>query len=179
MRGNEVIGVESPFSTSSPADVQPEIVAENVTKVYPARDGSDVLALDAFSMTVAPGEFVGIIGPSGCGKSTFLKMVAGLETVSSGTLTRGGKPISRSQSDVGFVFQAATLLPWLTVIENVLIPAKVQRLPKAPARERAHELLRSVGLAGFENQYPSELSGGMQQRVAITRALLHLSLIHI
>jgi NitT/TauT family transport system ATP-binding protein len=149
------------------------IEAADVTKVYPARDGSEVKALDRLSLRVEPGEFVGIIGPSGCGKSTFLKMVAGLESTSAGTLARSGSPIRGPQPDVGFVFQAATLLPWLTVLENVMFPARVQKLPKGPARQRARELLESVGLAGFEGQYPSELSGGMQQRVAITRALLH------
>jgi NitT/TauT family transport system ATP-binding protein len=149
------------------------IEAVDVTKVYPARDGSEVRALDGLSLRVGQGEFVGIIGPSGCGKSTFLKMVAGLESTSGGTLARSGKAIRGPQPDVGFVFQAATLLPWLTVLENVMFPARVQKLPKGPARRRARELLASVGLADFESQYPSELSGGMQQRVAITRALLH------
>ena len=149
------------------------IEADAVSKTYPARDGADILALDEFSLRVGATEFVAIIGPSGCGKSTFLKMVAGLESISAGSLTRAGAPITRPQPDVGFVFQAATLLPWLTVLDNVLLPAQVQRLPKAAARERAHSLLESVGLADFTRHYPSELSGGMQQRVAITRALLH------
>jgi len=171
MAATQVAGASSNGQARSVAE--PAIVAERVTKVYPARDGSDMLALDEFTLQVAPGEFVGIIGPSGCGKSTFLKMVAGLESISSGTITRGGRPVSRSESDLGFVFQAATLLPWLNVLDNVLVPARVQGLPMGPARDRAGELLASVGLAGFENHYPSELSGGMQQRVAITRALLH------
>jgi NitT/TauT family transport system ATP-binding protein len=162
----------SPASAAAPSG-RSAIEAVGVTKTYPARDGSEVNALDGLTLRVEPGEFVGIIGPSGCGKSTFLKMVAGLESTTAGTLARSGSPIRGPQPDVGFVFQAATLLPWLTVLENVMFPARVQKLPKGPARQRARELLASVGLADFEGQYPSELSGGMQQRVAITRALLH------
>jgi NitT/TauT family transport system ATP-binding protein len=150
------------------------VVAQDLTKVYPARDGSDIVAIEHFDLRLGAEEFVAIIGPSGCGKSTFLKMVAGLEPVSGGTLARGdGQSITGPQPDVGFAFQAATLLPWRSVIDNVMLPAQVQRLPKRPARERAHMLLRSVGLDEFENHYPTELSGGMQQRVAICRALLH------
>jgi ABC-type taurine transport system ATPase subunit len=130
------------------------IEADLVSKTYPARDGADILALDEFSLRVGATEFVAIIGPSGCGKSTFLKMVAGLESISAGSLTRAGAPITRPQPDVGFVFQAATLLPWLTVLDNVLLPAQVQRLPKAAARERAHGLLESVGLADFHPALP-------------------------
>jgi NitT/TauT family transport system ATP-binding protein len=149
------------------------IEARDITMRYPARDGSEVLALDRLSMHVGASEFVGIVGPSGCGKSTLLKLVAGLMDVSEGSLHRSGTEITGPQQDVGFVFQSATLLPWLTVLQNVTLPAKVLGLPKAQARERAMELLESVGLAGFEKQYPGELSGGMQQRVAICRALLH------
>jgi NitT/TauT family transport system ATP-binding protein len=124
-------------------------------------------------MHVGPGEFVGIVGPSGCGKSTLLKLVAGIGTATEGTLSRAGQTISGPQPDVGFVFQSATLLPWLTVLQNTTLPARVLGLPKKASLDRARDLLASVGLAGFDNQYPGELSGGMQQRVAICRALLH------
>jgi NitT/TauT family transport system ATP-binding protein len=149
------------------------IEAQDVVMRYPARDGSEVLALDRLSMHVGPAEFVGIVGPSGCGKSTLLRLVAGIGAATEGTLSRAGQVIAGPQPDVGFVFQSATLLPWLTVLKNVTLPARVLGLPKSTSTERARELLASVGLEGFENQYPSELSGGMQQRVAICRALLH------
>jgi NitT/TauT family transport system ATP-binding protein len=152
---------------------QNAIEARDVVMRYPARDGSEVLALDRLNMHVAPGEFVGIVGPSGCGKSTLLRLVAGIGTASEGTLSRSGARIDGPQPDVGFVFQSATLLPWLTVLQNTTLPARALGLPKKPSVSRARDLLASVGLAGFENQYPSELSGGMQQRVAICRALLH------
>ena len=162
-------------STTAPADAATEnaIDVQNVVMRYPARDGSEVLALDDLSMHVGPGEFVGIVGPSGCGKSTLLKLVAGIANASGGKLLRAGTEITGPQPDIGFVFQSATLLPWLTVIENTTFPARVLGLPKKPSIERGRELLASVGLSGFEKQYPGELSGGMQQRVAICRALLH------
>jgi NitT/TauT family transport system ATP-binding protein len=124
-------------------------------------------------MQVGAGEFVGIVGPSGCGKSTLLKLVAGIAGSSEGRLLRAGTEISGPQPDIGFVFQSATLLPWLTVLQNTMLPARVLGLPKKASTHRARDLLASVGLAGFEKQYPNELSGGMQQRVAICRALLH------
>jgi NitT/TauT family transport system ATP-binding protein len=149
------------------------IDVRDVVMRYPARDGSQVLALDRLNMHVGPGEFVGIVGPSGCGKSTLLKLVAGIATATEGELSRAGEIIAGPQPDVGFVFQSATLLPWLTVLQNTTLPARVLGLPKKAAHDRARDLLASVGLAGFDNQYPGELSGGMQQRVAICRALLH------
>jgi NitT/TauT family transport system ATP-binding protein len=159
--------------TGATGETRNAIDVHDVVMRYPARDGSEVLALDRLNMHVGPGEFVGIVGPSGCGKSTLLKLVAGIGTATEGTLSRAGEIISGPQPDVGFVFQSATLLPWLTVLQNTTLPARVLGLPKKASLDRARDLLASVGLAGFDNQYPGELSGGMQQRVAICRALLH------
>lgn len=133
----------------------------------------DVTALSEVSLDVAPGEFVAIVGPSGCGKSTLLKLVAGLLTASSGEVRLGGERVTGPRHDIGYVFQRAALLEWRSALRNILLQAEVRRMPSARARGRADELIRMTGLTGFEDAYPHELSGGMQQRVALCRALLH------
>ncbi|QTA36041.1 ABC transporter ATP-binding protein [Streptomyces sp. CA-256286] len=133
----------------------------------------DVTALSEVSLDVAPGEFVAIVGPSGCGKSTLLKLVAGLLTVSSGEVRLGGERVTGPRHDIGYVFQRAALLEWRSALRNILLQAEIRRMPSARARGRADELIRMTGLTGFEDAYPHELSGGMQQRVALCRALLH------
>jgi NitT/TauT family transport system ATP-binding protein len=140
---------------------------------YWSRDATYVQALQEIDLTVQQGEFVALLGPSGCGKSSLLRILAGLIEPTAGSLDFQGSPAQRRQHKVGLVPQAATLMPWLKVVDNVLMPAKVLRLPKAQAIQRAHELLEMTGLAGFEKKYPRQLSGGMQQRVSIARALLH------
>jgi NitT/TauT family transport system ATP-binding protein len=130
-------------------------------------------AVEDVSLSVAPGAFVSVLGPSGCGKSTLLKMAAGLLPVSGGTVRLGGEAVTGPRSDVGVVFQQPLLLPWRSVMDNVLLPARAQGLPMAAARERAKELIAMVGLRGFESAHPHELSGGMQQRAGLARALLH------
>ncbi|MCM0021352.1 MAG: ABC transporter ATP-binding protein, partial [Tagaea sp.] len=122
---------------------------------------------------VAEGEFVSILGPSGCGKSTLLMMCAGLESVSDGAIEIGGTPVSGPRREFGLIFQDATLLPWKSALENVLFPIEMMRLDKAKYRDRAVELLTQVGLGDFLAKRPSELSGGMRQRVSICRALIH------
>jgi NitT/TauT family transport system ATP-binding protein len=122
---------------------------------------------------VGDGEFMSIVGPSGCGKSTLLKILAGLLPASDGTALLNGSPIEGPRKDIGVVFQSPVLFPWRTVLGNVLLPADVQRLGRATMSRRAVELLGLVGLNGFEERYPWELSGGMQQRVALVRALIH------
>ena len=112
------------------------------------------------------------IAADGCGKSTLLKILAGITSASAGTLYINGRQVSGPQRKIGVVFQEATLLPWHTVLRNVLIPADVARIPRAQLRDRAIQLLRLVGLEGFHDRYPNELSGGMQQRASICRALL-------
>jgi NitT/TauT family transport system ATP-binding protein len=148
------------------------IALRELSKVYATRDGP-LAALDRVSFEVAEGEFIAVVGRSGCGKSTMLKIVAGLLPPSKGTVRINGVEVTGPLRDAGIVFQAPTLLAWRSVIDNVLLPAEFLRLDLAGARRRARELLELVGLAGFERRYPRELSGGMQQRVAISRALVH------
>ncbi len=131
-----------------------------------------MLALDHLDMAVQDGEFVCLVGPSGCGKSTLLRLLAGLDRADAGTFTLADKRIDGPSAEVGVVFQQATLLPWLTVWQNVTVPLRVGG-HRIDGREPAvRDLLRIAGLQGFENKYPYELSGGMQQRVAIVRALV-------
>jgi NitT/TauT family transport system ATP-binding protein len=132
------------------------------------------LAISDASFDVMPGELVSLVGPSGCGKSTLLKVLAGLHPHDGGELRigSGAHPFDPSR-DVGMVFQAPLLLKWRRILENVLLPAEILGLPMAAARERARDLLKLVGLQGYEASYPYELSGGMQQRAAIARALVH------
>ncbi len=143
-----------------------------VNKTYRTRDG-DVETLKPLDFQIRAGEFVSVVGPSGCGKSTLMKMVAGLLPITGGELTLAGQPVRGPQTNVGIVFQSALLLPWRSVIDNILLQAEIRNMPRAAARERAAQLMEMAGLKGFENKYPWQLSGGMQQRVAILRALLH------
>nr|WP_079124763.1 ABC transporter ATP-binding protein [Streptomyces lushanensis] len=133
----------------------------------------DVTALHEVSLDVAPGEFVAIVGPSGCGKSTLLKLVAGLLRASAGAVRLHGDRVGGPRHDIGYVFQRAALLEWRTARRNILLQAEMRRMPGERARARADELIAMTGLSGFEDAYPHELSGGMQQRVALCRALLH------
>jgi NitT/TauT family transport system ATP-binding protein len=146
---------------------------DGVAKAYALADGSASVALLAVHATIAQGEFVSFVGPSGCGKTTLLKICAGLVSQSQGAVTFSASQRPIKAADYGFVFQAPALLPWRTVLSNVLLPADIMHLSRKTAQERARRLLDLVHLAGSENKYPRELSGGMQQRVAIARALLH------
>lgn len=146
------------------------IVAHALGKIYRAISGDAVAALHNVDLSIGAGEFVCIVGPSGCGKSTFLRILAGLDSPSTGRLTLDGAPLTGPSPDVGLVFQSATLLPWLTVTQNVSLPLKVGGAADA-VPGRIQQLLDMAGLAGFENKFPYELSGGMQQRAAICRAL--------
>jgi NitT/TauT family transport system ATP-binding protein len=130
-------------------------------------------ALRDLSLSVRPGEFVSLLGPSGCGKSTFLRLAAGLLPVTSGRLTLGGSPVRGPRRDVGVVFQQPTLLPWKTVLDNVLVPCRALRLDADASRRAALRLLDLTGLKKFALNYPYELSGGMQQRVGVARGLVH------
>ncbi|MGW9308078.1 ABC transporter ATP-binding protein [Saccharomonospora azurea] len=133
----------------------------------------DVPALREVTLNVEPGEFIAIVGPSGCGKSTLLKLASGLLAPSSGSVVLQGEPVSGPRKDVGYVFQKAALLEWRTARRNILLQAEMRHLPAREAAQRADELIAMTGLTGFEDAYPHELSGGMQQRVALCRALLH------
>jgi NitT/TauT family transport system ATP-binding protein len=148
------------------------IRVEGLGKRYPSR-GGPVEALRNISFTVREGELVTIVGPSGSGKSTLLKLLAGILRKTSGRMFLGDSPIEGPRRDIGMVFQQPVLLPWRTVLRNVLLPVDIQRLPRATYEPRAQALLRQVGLDAFADKYPHELSGGMQQRVGITRALIH------
>jgi NitT/TauT family transport system ATP-binding protein len=145
---------------------------QNVYKTFRGRDGAAVEALRDISLDIAPGEFVAIVGASGCGKSTLLRLVAGLVPASSGQVLLDGAPVTEPRTDTAMVFQAATLLPWADVLRNVTFPIRLMRRANAGTNDKARALLATAGLAGFETKLPRELSGGMQQRVAICRALL-------
>jgi len=148
------------------------ISVAGVAMRYAAR-GASVAALADMSFDVAEREFVAIVGPSGCGKSTLLKILAGLLPPTRGEARLRGTPIAGPRRDIGVVFQAPVLFPWRTVLDNVLLPVDVQGLPRDRHQRTALDLLALVGLEGFERRYPWELSGGMQQRVSIIRALIH------
>ena len=147
------------------------IRVRNARKIYAAGDKS-VEALSEVNFDVARGEFVAILGPSGCGKSTLLMMCAGLEEATSGTVEVAGSTVTGPHPSIGIMFQDPTLLPWKTVLQNVMFPAHILGQPDSEYRDRAHKLIDMVGLHGFETKRPHELSGGMRQRVAICRALL-------
>jgi NitT/TauT family transport system ATP-binding protein len=145
---------------------------ENLSAVFPNGNGG-LKALDKLSFMVYPREFVCVLGPSGGGKSTLLRILSGLIPASDGVVYYQGSPVHAPQSGIGIVFQKANLMPWRSVIDNILLPLELSGLPKVEARKMGEELIDLVGLRGFENSFPNELSGGMEQRVAIARALIH------
>ncbi len=152
---------------------QPFIRLKGVKKVY-RRGRQEHLAISDATFDVMPGELVSLVGPSGCGKSTLLKILAGLHPHDAGQVSIGSDTHAFDPArDVGMVFQAPLLLKWRRILENVLLPAEILGLPAAESRSRARELLALVGLKGLEDKYPYELSGGMQQRAAIARSLVH------
>jgi NitT/TauT family transport system ATP-binding protein len=149
----------------------PEIVIDKVSKVYKAASSDPVFALEETTLKVAPGKFVCILGPSGCGKSTLLSMVAGLIRPSSGAIRVGGAPVSGPGPERGLVFQQYGLFPWLTVRGNIAFGLTCRGVSREDREATVDKYIRLMGLSGFENRYPSELSGGMKQRVAIGRTL--------
>jgi NitT/TauT family transport system ATP-binding protein len=152
--------------------VREMIAVRHLTKRFGSA-AAPVVALDDIGFSVNEGELVVVVGPSGCGKSTLLRILAGLLPPSQGEAFLHGTPITGPRRDIGVVFQAPVLFPWRSVLGNALLPADVQRLGRDRLREQAMALLQLVGLGGFERRYPWELSGGMQQRVALVRALIH------
>jgi NitT/TauT family transport system ATP-binding protein len=148
-----------------------QILVDRVTHMYRPLRGREVLALDQVSLSVAPQEFVALLGPSGCGKSTLLYLIGGFLPVESGTISVEGKPVRGPGPDRGIVFQHFALFPWKTVRGNILYGLERQGMPKAEREQRALDFIKLVGLAGFEDSYPSQLSGGMKQRAAIARTL--------
>jgi NitT/TauT family transport system ATP-binding protein len=144
-----------------------------VRKVFALPDGRDVVAIDDISFDLQRGKLVSLLGPSGCGKTTFLKIVGGLIRATSGQVRINGVEVERPHDDFGMAFQQPNLMPWRTVLKNVLFPIEIRGGSAADPRRRAKELLDLVGIAEFANAYPAQLSGGMQQRAALCRALVH------
>jgi NitT/TauT family transport system ATP-binding protein len=163
------IGADTPAANAAQS---PALSVRNLDLVYASSRGP-VQALQDLSFDVEEGAFVSVLGPSGCGKSTLLKLACGLLRPSAGGLELAGRPIAGPRPEVGIVFQQPTLLPWKTVLDNVLVPVRAMGGDVGAARERALGLLRMVRLDNFARHYPHELSGGMQQRVGIARALVH------
>lgn len=152
---------------------QPIVHLDNVGMTFNAGKSNATVALEGIDLTIAPGEFVSLIGPSGCGKSTLLRLVGDLIRPTSGAIQVKGKSAhqARLDQDYGMVFQAPVLFEWRSILKNVMLPLELRGLTWAEQQKRAYELLRLVELAGFEHHYPWQLSGGMQQRAAIARAL--------
>ncbi len=161
-----------PSAASDPSESSAGgIVIDDVMHEYRPPRGRPVLALDRLSLTIRPREFIALLGPSGCGKSTLLYLIGGFMPIQHGSIEVGGKPVTGPGPDRGIVFQHFALYPWKTVRENVLYGLTKQRLGKSERLEIAERFIRLVGLEGFEDSYPSQLSGGMKQRVAIARTL--------
>ncbi|MDX2078312.1 MAG: ABC transporter ATP-binding protein [bacterium] len=148
------------------------LATESLVVAYRAPDGGVLTALGAISMTIKRGEFVAIVGTSGCGKSTLIRVLAGLQAPTEGVALLDDEPITRPSAKVGVMFQAANLLPWRTVIENIALPLELEGMKKTDRHNLARELLPLLGLEGFDNARPSALSGGMAQRVALGRVLI-------
>ncbi|OJX48137.1 MAG: ABC transporter ATP-binding protein [Chloroflexi bacterium 44-23] len=149
-----------------------KIEGHGVSKTYFTRDG-EVRALDLVDFTIQPGEFVSLIGPSGCGKSTLMLLVAGLLQRTTGSIQINGENLTKPLTDAGIVFQDHLLLDFRTAEDNILLQTQIRGLPKDASQTKANELLKQLGLANAAKRYPSQLSGGMRQRVSIARALIH------
>lgn len=154
------------------AGLMEKVVVKDLHKVYRTSSGR-TLALQDVNLRIGADEFIALVGPSGCGKSTLLRIVSALIKPSKGEVMIDGAPLAAPSKEIGVVFQQAVLLPWRSVLDNILLPAEILKLDMSKARKRADELLQMVGLEKFEKRYPHELSGGMQQRAAICRALIH------
>jgi NitT/TauT family transport system ATP-binding protein len=149
---------------------EPILVDENIVKRFETQAGV-LVAVDDVSFTVAPGEFLSVIGPSGCGKSTLFNIIGGLMDGYEGRAAVGGETIRGPHASIGMIFQEESTFPWRTVIDNVAFPLEIAGLAKAERLDRARHFVELVGLSGFERRYPSELSGGMRQRVSMARTL--------
>jgi len=166
---------QRPSSDERPVtgDNDPILSLVGVTKRFITRADDSVLALDKVQLDIPRNQFVTIVGPSGCGKSTLLKIISGIIPPSDGAVRFDGKPLVKSSRQIGMVFQRPVLLPWRSVIGNVLFPIEMLGWDVAKYRDEAMRLVEWIGLGGFERALPNELSGGMQQRVAICRALIY------
>lgn len=144
---------------------------QGVSRTYATADGGQVFALDEINLDIADGEFVSVIGPSGCGKTTLFNLIGGLDQPTTGRVLVDGRPVDGSHKDIGMVFQEESTFPWRTVRENIEFPLEITGMAKAERREKAEYIVSLVGLAGFSDRYPAELSGGMRQRTALARTL--------
>ncbi len=151
--------------------IEPQIAIDKVAHVYRPPRGRPVLALDDISLQVQPREFLALLGPSGCGKSTLLYLIGGFLPIEKGTISVNGEPVKAPGPDRGIVFQHFALFPWKTVRDNILYGLERQDMPSAERQERAQHFIDLVGFSGFEDSYPSQLSGGMKQRTALARTL--------
>lgn len=151
----------------------PAVEVAAVSRIFSGKGANQTIALDNVELSIAAGEFVSLIGPSGCGKSTLLRLIADLDKPSAGEIKVFGKPAARARldQDYGIAFQSAGLLPWRTVAANIELPLQLHKVPKTTRRKRSAELLELIGLTEFAEHFPDQLSGGMQQRVAIARSL--------
>jgi NitT/TauT family transport system ATP-binding protein len=158
-----------------PAGSQPPafLEADRLYKSFTDAQRLPLPVLDAVSFAAAEGEFLAVIGPSGCGKSTLLRLLSGLEKPDSGAVRLRGELLSSPRREIGFVFQRSNLMPWRTVLRNISLPLEVAKVPMQEAAARAAAWVSLVGLDGFRDSYPNQLSGGMRQRVALARALSH------
>lgn len=151
----------------------PLLQLDGICQTFATREGTSIAALDNITLDINEGEFLAVVGPSGSGKSTLMRIIAGLLTATAGEIRLRGRPIHGPNREFGIVFQSPVLFPWRTVLNNVLMPARVLGLDAKKSEERARRLLSLLGLEGIEGKYPYELSGGMQQRVSIARSLIH------
>ncbi len=163
----------APPGTASLHPSAPLVAIDRVSKRFVTRSGAEVLALQDVSLDIPRDQFVTLVGPSGCGKSTLLKLMAGVIFPSEGEIRLDERRLTGPMREIGMVFQRAVLLPWRSVLDNVLFPIQMLGWPLRDYRDQAHQLIDMVGLSGFEKALPSELSGGMQQRVSICRALIY------
>ena len=174
--GAEVItgaATHQPTPTRTMTQTEPLLQANSLRMTFDDPYRAQLLALDGVSLAAAEGEFLAIVGPSGCGKSTLLRLLSGLLHPISGEVRFRGQPLTAPRRDIGLVFQRANLMPWRTVLHNIVLPLEIGRVPPAEMTARAQALISLVGLDGFADAYPRQLSGGMQQRVALARALIH------
>ena len=160
-------------SRQVPRSATPAIALKGVTKRFTTPNGSLYTALSDLDLQVGPGEFCAIVGPTGCGKSTTLTLVSGLERASLGTVSVHGEPVSGITPGVGFVFQTDAVLPWKSVLDNVTLGPRFRGTSKEKANATARDWLRRVGLSGFEDRFPHQLSGGMRKRVALAQSLIN------
>ncbi len=158
--------------TPLPEHQPPSVEFHNVHKGFETRSGQIHMALHSIDLTVKPGEFVAVVGPTGCGKSTMLGLIAGLEKPSQGKVSVMGKPVHEVSRQVGYIFQKDALFPWKTVLNNVLAGPLFRGITKAEALDQARDWIHRVGLEGFEDFYPHQLSGGMRKRAALAQSLI-------